>query len=157
MGRGTKAIKSQLFAIAGDHQRAPANQTGAEQGGKRRVAADLTEREREARISDRRRRVTAIARESREYRMIAQIFPMHHAIGTDAASVAEPRNADTLADAQALDPGADRVNSAYDLMARDNRNVRIGQFAVDDMKVGTANTTGPHLNPYLARPGLPIG
>src|ERR1019366_906882 len=94
MGRGTKAIKSHLFAIAGDHQRAPADQTGTEQGGKRRVAADLTERERESRISDRRRRVTAIARESREYRMIAQIFPMHHAIGTDAASVAEPRNAD---------------------------------------------------------------
>lgn len=39
----------------------------------------------------------------------------------------------------------------------DNRNVRVGQFAVDDMKVGTANTTGTHPNPYLARPWLPVG
>jgi hypothetical protein len=120
-------------------------------------AAELTEREREARISDRRRRVAAIARESREYRMIAQIFPMHHAVGTNATGVAEPRNADTLANAQALDFGTDRVDTAYDLVARDNRNVRVGQFAVDDMKVGTANSTGTHLDSYLARPGLPIG
>ena len=126
MGRGTKAIESQLFAIAGDHQRAPADQTGTEQGGKRHFAANLTERKREARISDRRRRVTAIARESREYRMIAQIFSMHHAVGTDATGVAEPRNADTLANAQALDSGTDRVDSAYDLVARDNRSCGLG-------------------------------
>jgi hypothetical protein len=89
--------------------------------------------------------------------MIAQIFPTHHAVGTDATGVAEPRNADTLANAQALDSGTDRVDSAYDLVARDNRNVGVGQFAVDDMKVGTANTTGTHLDSYLARSGLPIG
>ena len=89
--------------------------------------------------------------------MIAQIFPVHHAIGTRAAGVAEPRNADTLADVQVLDAGADRIDPANDLMARDNRNVRVGQFAVDDMPVGAADAAGTYLNPYLAWPGLPLG
>jgi hypothetical protein len=71
--------------------------------------------------------------------------------------VAEPRNADTLANAQVLDAGTYRVDTAYDLVAGDNRNARVGQFAVDDMKVGAANSTGIHLNSYLARPGLPLG
>ena len=71
--------------------------------------------------------------------------------------MAEPRNADTLADVQVLDAGADRIDPANDLMARDNRNVRVGQFAVDDMQVGAADAAGTHLNPYLAWPGLPLG
>jgi hypothetical protein len=89
--------------------------------------------------------------------MITQIFPVHHAIGTDAAGVAEPRNADTLADVQVLDLYADDIDPANNLMARDNRNVRVGQLAVDDMQIGAADAAGAHLNPYLARPWLRIG
>ena len=89
--------------------------------------------------------------------MIAQIFPVHHAIGTDAAGVAEPRNADTLADVQVLDACADGIDPANDLMARDDRNLRVGQFAIDDMQIGAADAAGGDLNPYLARPWLPIG
>jgi hypothetical protein len=54
MGRSTKTIESQLFAVSDDHQRPPADQAGTEQGGKRDVAAGLAEREREACIGNRR-------------------------------------------------------------------------------------------------------
>ena len=89
--------------------------------------------------------------------MIAQIFPVHHAIGTDAAGVAEPRNADTLAHVQALDAGADCIDPAYDLVAWDNRHYRVRQLAIDNMQVGAADAAGGDLDPYLARSGLPIG
>jgi hypothetical protein len=71
--------------------------------------------------------------------------------------MAEPRNADTLAHVQVLDAGADRIDPAYDLVARDNRHYRIRQFAIDDMQVGAADAAGGDPNPYLARSGLPIG
>jgi hypothetical protein len=58
--------------------------------------------------------------------MIAQILPVHHAIRTDAAGVAEPRNADTLPDVQVLNASADRIDPANNLVARNNRNVRVG-------------------------------
>jgi hypothetical protein len=32
----------------------------------------------------------------------------------------------------------------------------VGQLAINNMKVGAADAAGGHLNPYLARPGLPI-
>jgi hypothetical protein len=71
--------------------------------------------------------------------------------------MAEPRNADTLAHVQVLDAGADRIDSAYDLVARDNRHYRIRQFAIDDMQVGAADAAGGDPKPYLTLPGLPIG
>ena len=89
--------------------------------------------------------------------MVAQILPVHHAIRTDAAGVAEPRNADTLPHVQVLNAGADRIDPANDLMARNNRNVRVGQFAVDDMQVGAADAACGHLDANLARPWFAIG
>jgi hypothetical protein len=74
MGRGAKAIEPQLFARARDHQRTPADQAGAEQGGERHVARQLAERERKARIGDRRRREAAVAGIPGEERAIAEIF-----------------------------------------------------------------------------------
>jgi len=40
--------------------------------------------------------------------------------------VAEPRNADTLANAHALNSGTDRIDPANNLVARNNRNARVG-------------------------------
>jgi hypothetical protein len=85
MACAAKAVQPQLFANAGDHERTPADQAGAKQGGERHVAATLAERERKARIGDRRRRETAIARVHGEERAIAEILLAVHAIGADAA------------------------------------------------------------------------
>jgi hypothetical protein len=71
--------------------------------------------------------------------------------------VPEPRNADALTHAQALDPRSDHIDPADDLMARDDRHLRVGQFTIDDMEVGAADAAGGHLDSNLARSGSPIG
>jgi hypothetical protein len=71
--------------------------------------------------------------------------------------VAEPRNADALTHAQPFDACPDHIDPADDLVARDDRHFRIGQFAIDDMQVRAADAAGGNLDSNLTRPGLPIG
>ena len=58
---------------------------------------------------------------------------------------------------QPFDAGPDRIDPADDLMARDDRHLRVGQLAIDDMQIRAADAAGGHLHANLARPGLPIG
>jgi hypothetical protein len=139
---GTKAVESQSLAITGDQQRAPAYQPGTEQGSECHITARLPKRESKARVRDGCGRKTAVARKAGEEWMIAKIFALPHAIGTDSAGVAEPRNTDAFTDPQPLDPGADRIDPAHNLMPGDNWHFGIRQFAVDDMQVGTTHATG---------------
>jgi hypothetical protein len=145
MGGGTKAVEPNLFAFASDHQRTPADEAGAEQRGERHVAAGLAERERKARIGDRRRREAAIASKPGEERVIAEIFLAARAIGTDTAGVAKPRNPNALTHPQALDASPDLVDPSNDLMAWDDRQLRVRQLAIDDMQVRAAYAAGGHL------------
>ena len=48
--------------------------------------------------------------------MVAQVFPVYAAIGTDTAGVAEPRDADALAHCQPFYAGSDRIDPADDLV-----------------------------------------
>src|ERR1019366_5441052 len=88
---------------------------------------------------------------------IAEIFSAVDAIGANAAGVAEPRNADAFTDAQLLDASPDCIDPADDLVARNDRHLRVGQLAIDDMQVGAADAVSGHLHPDLPRPGLPVG
>ena len=47
--------------------------------------------------------------------------------------MAKPWNADSLTDVQPLDAGSERVDSADNLVARNDRHLRVGQLAIDDM------------------------
>ncbi len=67
-----------------------------------------------------------------------------------AARMAEPRNANALAETQMGDIGADRIDPSDDLMSGDDRNFRIRQFAVNDMKVGTADAASADANANFA-------
>ena len=84
--------------------------------------------------------------------MVAQVFSLHAAVGTDAASVAEPRDADALAHCQPFHVGSDRIDAADDLVARDDRHNRVWQFAIDDMQVRPADATRGHLDADLPGP-----
>jgi hypothetical protein len=66
------------------------------------------------------------------------------------AGPAQPRNADAHADGQALDGFSDEVNASDDFVAGNNGKVRFRQFAIDHMKVGTADPAGRHANSDLA-------
>ena len=55
------------------------------------------------------------------------------------------------------DAGPDRVDPADDFVAGDDRNLRVGQLAVDDMQVGAANAASGHFDPNFVRPRLSVG
>ncbi len=67
-----------------------------------------------------------------------------------AARMAEPRNANALAKAQMGDIGADRIDPSHDLMSRYDRYFRIRQFAVNDVKIGTADAASADANANFA-------
>jgi hypothetical protein len=102
-------------------QGTPADQARAEQRRQRHIAARLAERKRKARVGDDRGREAAVTRVAGEERRIAEVFPLRLAIGTDAAGMAEPGNADPLTHGQPGNARPDRVDPADDLVARDDR------------------------------------
>jgi hypothetical protein len=71
--------------------------------------------------------------------------------------MAEPWNANALTYAQPFDTNPDRIDPADDLMAGDDRYLRVGQLSINDVEVCAADAAGAHLHSNLARPGLPIG
>ncbi len=117
MSRGSKAVKPELFARACDNKRTPADQTGAKQRRKRRVAADLSEREGKAHVGYCRGSEATVASVAGKERMIAEIFLATHAIRADAAGMTEPRNADALTYFESLYPRTHHIHPADNLMA----------------------------------------
>jgi len=81
---------------------------------------------------------------------VAKVLPLRHAIGADAAGVAEPGDADPLAEAQPRYARPDRLDAADDLVTGDDRRFRIGQVSVQNMQVGATDAAGEHLDPHLA-------
>ncbi len=155
--RSAKAVDPERLAFAGHRQRAPTDQAGAEQGGERDITALLAEWEGEVRIDDRRRREAAVTRVAGEQRMVTEVFPVIQAIGADTAGVTKPGNADALAGPQPFDARPDQVDPPDDLVPRNNRRHRGGQFAIDDVQVGAADAAGADLHANLTWPRSPIG
>ena len=54
-------------------------------------------------------------------------------------------------------PSTDRIDPTDDLVARNDGQLRIGQFAVDDMQVRAADAASRYLDPDLARSRMPVG
>jgi hypothetical protein len=69
----------------------------------------------------------------------------------------KPRNADPVADLEALGAGAVRFNRSYHLMAGDDRQGRHDQFAFDLVQVGPAYATHAYTYEDLVRPGTRPG
>ena len=114
------------------------------------------ERERERRLGDGVGGEFPVARVAGEERRVAEIFARAHAIGAMAARMAEPRDADAGPKRQA-DALASRLDPADDLMPRHDRQLRIGQVAVDHVQVGAADAAGRDRQPNLPRPRLGLG
>jgi hypothetical protein len=65
--------------------------------------------------------------------------------------MAKPWHADSVSDLKVFDRRADSGNLADDLMTRDEREYRTGEFTIDDVEVRTAN--GASLDGYGDLPG----
>jgi hypothetical protein len=103
------------------------------------------------------RRKAAVAGVTGEERMVAEIFLAADTIWTDAASVTKPRNADALTRFQPFDARPKQINPANNFVPGNDWNFRVRQFAIHDMQIGAAHTTGSHLYANLARSRLGIG
>jgi len=156
MGRGAEAVEPDRPALAGQPQRTPTDQSGAEQGRQRHGIAGFAQWEGVAGIRNGGRGKAAVARITGEFGAVAEVFLLRDAIGAGAAGMAQPGDADPLANPHALDAAADGIDPADDLMTWNDRHFRIGQFAVDDMQVGAADAAGEHLDADLPGAGLSI-
>jgi hypothetical protein len=72
-------------------------------------------------------------------------------------SAGQPRHADEVAGGRPLNAFADRDDGADDLMAGDQRELGLGQIAVEDVEVGPAHGAGAHVHEHLAGAGLGLG
>jgi hypothetical protein len=70
-----------------------------------------------------------------------------------AAGVAEPGDANTLADAKACHALTESIDPPNDLVAGDDRQLGIGKITIHHMKVGAAHGTGFHCQADLAGGG----
>jgi hypothetical protein len=66
------------------------------------------------------------------------------------AGVAEPGNADTLADAQACHATAEGIDTPDDLVAGDNGQLGVREITVHHVKIGAADRAGLHHQADLA-------
>ena len=89
-----------------------------------------------------------------EQRRVAKVLARVEAIGAVAAGMAEPGHADARAELQ-TDAVAGRLDPADDLVAGDDRQLRVRQFAVDDMQIGAADAAG--LDPHADLPRARLG
>src|SRR3546814_7368386 len=94
-----KAVKSDAPAVACHSQREPADQACAKQGGRLHIGKTRRQRKAEMRVRTDMGRIAAIPRDAGEHRMIAEIFPVRQALGTNPATLAKPGHADTLTSA----------------------------------------------------------
>src|SRR6266536_2086034 len=86
-------------------------------------------------------------------RAIAKVFPIGSAISTFAISPAKPWNANAISDREfQICLFTDLFHAANNLMARNQRQLRVRQFAIDYVKVSAANTAGT--NAYEQLPPL---
>ena len=67
---------------------------------------------------------------------------MRPAVGTGAAGMAEPGNADAPSGPERRHAVAGPVDDADDLVTGHDRQTRIRQLAVDDVQVGPADAAG---------------
>ena len=74
-----------------------------------------------------------------------------------AARMAQPGNADALAERQPMNAVSQAFHQPDDLVSRDYGQGGIGEFAVDQMEIGAADGAGFDAQPYLSRPRLRIG
>ena len=154
---GAEPVEPDAAAVACLHERAPADEARAEERRERGVVTFFAERERVARVGDRRRGEPAVARVPGEERPVAEVLLVTPARLADAAGEAEPRNADPRPDREPGDTGPDRVDASDDLVTEDDRKLRIREISVGDVEVRSADTARGDPDAKLARARLRIG
>ena len=154
VGRRAEAIQPQPPGIAGHDKRSVADQPRAEQRRGFGIGIALGDGKAEPLVGHGVFGVAAVESVAGEAGRIAKIFTPRKAIRTLAACESQPGHTDSLAWGKSLDPLAKLRHVAHDLMPRHQRQLGMGQFAIDDVQIGAADAAGPDLHENLPRPGL---
>src|SRR5262245_22595431 len=96
--------------------------------------------------------ISAVERVAGQARAIAEVFTSGPAIGAFATGPAEPRHADAVADSEAFDAVALAFHDADDFVSWHERQLRIAQLAIDDVKISPAHAASAHAEQKLVRP-----
>ena len=148
--RGAESVEPDPACVAGRPVCTVPDETRAEQRRRFRIAIAVREFEHEAPVGDGVVGITAIDLITGEARVEAKILAVALAVLALFARVAEPRNADPVADREVGDAVAEPLDDADDFMARHERNFRVQQLAVDHVQVGSAHAAGPYADQHLA-------
>ncbi len=148
-----KPVEAERFALTGDFQRPPPDQSGTQQRRQRNRIPGFTEGKGEARVGDGGRGETAITGVTGEQRPVAEILAPLQAIGARTAGMAQPRYAHALAKLTGIHAGPRGVDPTDDFVAGHERQLSIRQFPVHHMQVSAAHTAREYLDPDLSRSG----
>ena len=97
--------------------------------------------------------VAAVQGIAGEFRGLAEVLPFLSAVAAAAAGVAQPGHPDAVADPEFLHLSAQGGHGPDDLVADDQGQFGLGEFAVDDVQVGAADAAGVDPDEHLLRAG----
>src|SRR5258705_9045750 len=103
-----------------------------------------------SRIRDSELSVTAIDRVTGKARVIAKILSAGSAIRAITIGPAKPRDSHAISDCEVRVFFPDFFDSSDNLVTENQRQLRIGQFAIDHMKVSAANRAGTDAHEQLS-------
>ncbi len=162
MCRRTKTINAEPFRIPGFDERTVANQSGAQQWSRLDIGIGIRNRKTKPLVGHGKFCVTAVQCIAREPRAIAKILASAAAKFALTASPAQPRNANPVADFEALGSPALFDNRADDFVPRHQWQFWIWQLAVHHVQIRPADgargdsSPRPASPPALAWAGQPI-
>jgi hypothetical protein len=134
------------------HQRAVADEAGAEQRRRLLIGKGRRNGETVALVGDRVGGIAAVARIAGEAGSLAEILAARNAEAAGAARPSEPRHADARAERELLGARAARRDRADDLVAEHERQLRMRELAVIDVQIGAADAAGVNGDQDLALP-----
>ena len=152
-----KPYRPRRRAVSRRTERAIADQSRAQQRRSLDVAERAVDGKAEPRVGDGVLGVATVDVIAGESRAVAQILAPGRAVPARAARPAEPGDADAFPDADRLHPGSGLDHLTDDLVARDQRQLRMGQLAVDHVQVGAAQAARADLDQHLSTRGLRRG
>src|SRR4029453_18240726 len=82
--------------------------------------------------------------------VLAEVLPPGAAVTAGAGGAAQPRHADPLPLRETVRPCAPSDHPADDLVAEDQRELRLAELAIEDVQVRPADGAGRHVEEELA-------
>ncbi len=141
---GAEPVEAEPFRATGETQRSVADQAGAKKRRRLEVAEAGRQRQAEALVGDRPLGVPAVAVVAGEARTVTEVLAAAQAVAALAARPAEPGNTEA--------PSV--LGLADDLVAGDERQLRLRQLAVHDEQVGAADAARADAEQQLPRRGF---